>query len=503
MDHLYYLDEGCGEVLILLHGNGEDSSYFCHQISYFSRFYRVIAVDTRGHGHSPRGDGNFSISRFAEDLHNLMDDLAIESAYLLGFSDGGNIALTFALRHPERVKRLVLNGANLFPSGVKHLVQLPIVLGYYAASFFARRSADAQKHAELLGLMVNEPRIDPAELGALCLPVLVITGSRDMIRDAHSDLIARSAPLGKWVKIQGDHFVANKNPEAFNQAVEDFLSAEFVSHIRCIALDLDRTTLSAEKGITEETMEAIAHTIQKGVHVVVASGRAFRSLPQKITEFPGIEYAITSNGAAVYHIPSERCLHRTVMTPDSVDHILAITDGMKLAYEVFVDGKGYASSDFVQNPVLFGAPASSIPYIRSTREPVEDIRAFILQHKHEIDALDLAVNGMEERDRINRIIRSSVADIYTTTSIEYLLEISHRDCGKHSGLSWLLRKLNISPRAAAAFGDGDNDAEMLHLVGTGIAVANATEACRNAADFITRSNTEDGVAFGIRRILKL
>ena len=500
---LYYTDQGCGEPLILLHGNGEDSSYFCHQIAHFSRSYRVIAVDTRGHGKSPRGEGEFSISRFADDLLQLMNELSLDSAHILGFSDGGNIALTFALRHPERVNRLILNGANLDPSGVKASVQLPIVLGYRIASLFAKRSDGARKNAELLGLMVKEPHIDPSRLSSLCMPVLVITGTKDMIRDDHSAMIADSVPLGKWVRIEGDHFVANRNPEAFNHAAEAFLKEEYESHIRCIALDLDRTTLSPSKGISEETLEAIQSAIEKGIHVVVASGRAFASLPQKITELPGIEYAITSNGAAVYHVPSERCIHRTVMTAESVAEILTLTESLNVAYEVFVDGKGYASEAFVRDPVRFGAPPSSIPYIRSTREPVADIRSFIFDHRQEIDALDLAAGSMEERDRIEKILRSKVSDIYTTTSIEYLLEISHRDCGKHAGLSWLLQMLSISPKAVAAFGDGDNDAEMLRFVGTGIAVANATERCKEAADFVTRSNEENGVAFGIRSILKL
>lgn len=225
---LFYVESGAGEPLILLHGNGENSDYFVHQISYFSRQRRVIAIDTRGHGKSPRGEAPFTIVQFAEDLLGFLNQHAIEKADLLGFSDGGNIALTFALKYPKRVKRLILNGANLNPAGVKPSVQIPIVIGYRLASFFAQKSPSAGKNAEMLGLMVNEPNIMPEELAALPVKTLVITGTRDMIREKHSRLIYESLKDAKWEQIPGDHFIANKNPDEFNRAVEQFLEMRSV-----------------------------------------------------------------------------------------------------------------------------------------------------------------------------------------------------------------------------------------------------------------------------------
>lgn len=220
---LHYTEQGSGFPLILLHGNGEDSSYFVHQIDHFSKQYRVIALDTRGHGQSPRGEKPFSIKQFAEDLHDFMNEKGIDKAILLGFSDGGNIALTFALKHPERVEKLILNGANLFPNGVKPRYQWPIVMGYHIARCFTKKSEEAKKNADLLALMVNEPHIEPSELSQLTMPVLVIAGTKDMIKESHTRLIYNSLPNAKLEIIKGDHFVANKNHEAFNAAVSSFL----------------------------------------------------------------------------------------------------------------------------------------------------------------------------------------------------------------------------------------------------------------------------------------
>lgn len=220
---LHYIEQGQGQPMILLHGNGESCDYFEHQIPCFSKEYRVVAIDTRGHGKSPRGEKPFTIKQFAEDLHDFMDEKGIEKAILLGFSDGGNIALEFALNHPEKVEKLILNGSNLFPSGVKPFYQWPIELGYRIASLFAKKSEKAKQNAEMLGLMVNEPHIEPSGLARLTMPILVIAGTKDMIKESHTRLIYKSLPNAQLELVKGDHFVANKNPLEFNQAVKAFL----------------------------------------------------------------------------------------------------------------------------------------------------------------------------------------------------------------------------------------------------------------------------------------
>lgn len=223
---LYCKECGTGEPLVLLHGNAEDSSYFSGQMECFSKIRHVYAVDTRGHGRSPRGTKDFTLKQFAEDLLGFLDERKIEKADILGFSDGGNIAVLFALKYPERVSRLILNGANLYPGGVKTLVQTPTVIEYGLASLAANWSARARKKADMLGLMVEEPHIRPEELHRLSMKTLVIAGDRDMIKDSHTRLIHKSIPGAELVILLGDHFVAAKNPEVFNRVVERFLSGQ-------------------------------------------------------------------------------------------------------------------------------------------------------------------------------------------------------------------------------------------------------------------------------------
>ena len=221
----HFIEKGRGEPLILLHGNGENCDYFAGQIDAFALSYRVYALDTRGHGKTPRGAAPFTIRQFADDLLSFMDAHGIEKAHILGFSDGGNIAMIFAMKYPERLDRLILDGANLDAKGVKRSIQIPIEIGYRFAKLFAGKSEEARLHAEMLGLMVNDPNVRPEELSAIRAKTLVIAGTKDMIKEEHTRLIAGNIPDSRLVFIKGDHFIANKCPDAFNRAVLEFLQA--------------------------------------------------------------------------------------------------------------------------------------------------------------------------------------------------------------------------------------------------------------------------------------
>ena len=221
----FYIEQGEGQPFVLLHGNGENSSYFRGQIDEFAKTYHVYAIDTRGHGKTPRGNMPFTIRQFADDLQGFMAEHGISKAHILGFSDGGNIAMVFAIRYPQMVDRLILNGANLNAGGVKRSTQIPIEIGYRIASRFAAKSDSARKNAEMLGLMVNDPNVTQEELAGISARTLVIAGTRDMIKEKHTRLIADSIPDARLQLIEGDHFVANKKPGDFNRAVLKFLNS--------------------------------------------------------------------------------------------------------------------------------------------------------------------------------------------------------------------------------------------------------------------------------------
>lgn len=275
--------------------------------------------------------------------------------------------------------------------------------------------------------------------------------------------------------------------------------------VKCIALDLDRTTLNSQGGLSSRNKRAIQAAIDRAIHVVVASGRPAEALPAEITEIPGIRYAVVSNGASVWDLRKKERIQEYKLAPESVEQLLAVSAkaasdwGIEVAYEIPVNGAAYAQASYVQDPVRYGARAESIAYIQKTRRPVDDILAFIQEHIRELDCMNIVV-GERKKELWDKILEE-VEDIYVTTSVKQLLEITHKDGGKASGMRFLLERLGIEAGQLLAFGDGDNDKELLKMAGLGIAVENAVPGCKEAADEITLSNDDDGVAVVLERLL--
>ena len=273
--------------------------------------------------------------------------------------------------------------------------------------------------------------------------------------------------------------------------------------IRCIALDLDRTTLNSAGQLSERNRKAMEQAIENGIQIAVASGRSLDSLPAAVLEIPGIRYAITSNGAAVYDLEERTCLRQYKLTAEAVRDILRWTEEADVTFEAFIDGKPYAEKDYVEDPVRFGAMPRSIPYIQGTREPVENMRHFIQRHEEELDCIDVVVKSEEYKRQLWKILEKQVRHVYITSSVKQLLEISDVNAGKDAAARFLIEYLGMTREELAGFGDGHNDSGLLEFAGIGFAVENAVEECRKAADRIVSSNDGDGVAEGIEYILRL
>ena len=228
---LFYTDHGRKDdptPLVLLHGNGGNSSAFFYVVDHFTKNRRVITVDTRGHGRTPKGTAPFTLAQFAEDLHEFLDIMKLKKVILIGYSDGGNIAMLFALKYPEYVVGMVLNGANMFPAGLEKRDYGWIKRTYRKATKRLSRHPEDEKAkatADLMRLMTDEPKIDPSTLSSITCPVLVLVGSHDAIKPSHSQLIADSFPNGSITVVKGGHGIVKTNSADYNQAVENFFNA--------------------------------------------------------------------------------------------------------------------------------------------------------------------------------------------------------------------------------------------------------------------------------------
>lgn len=273
--------------------------------------------------------------------------------------------------------------------------------------------------------------------------------------------------------------------------------------IRLIAMDLDQTALNREGRLSEHTQRVLEELLERGIQVVPASGRPLAAFPEDVMALKGLQYAIASNGTAIYHLPSNACLARFSLDPQIALDVLELTKGLPVAYEFYIHGKAWASRDYVEHPERYGAFGKTVAYIRATRSPFADAGEFLKRCGRDLDCMDVVAAEESLKRRLMEIISRRCRGVYVTTSDSRLIEISHERAGKHRALACLAAYLRIGAEGIAAFGDADNDAEMLKSAGVGIAMGNATPACREAADYVTRSHEEDGVAWGIREILGL
>ena len=205
-----------------------------------------------------------------------------------------------------------------------------------------------------------------------------------------------------------------------------------MSKIKCIAIDLDRTALASDGSLPEENLNAIRKAIEKGIKVVIASGRPYSGLPKQITDIKGIDYAITSNGSSAYRISDGNRIYEALLSPASVERIVEISHHYDSILECFIRGSGYADSRYVKEPEKFGATSAAIQYIKRTRTPVDDIAGFMMEHSHELDSIDYVLRNQKEHGPAWNELESSVPDIYVTSSVRRLIEISDGTSGKHN-----------------------------------------------------------------------
>jgi len=267
--------------------------------------------------------------------------------------------------------------------------------------------------------------------------------------------------------------------------------------VKLIALDLDGTTLNKAGKLSPGNRKALEYAIEKGAEVVIASGRPLAALPQDVCAVEGVRYAITSNGASVWYLPEMKCIRRFHLTAGSVETVLRLVREEGVSMEVFVSGQAYAEKAYVDDPTAFGAPERAIAYVQSTRKGEEDLEGFVRRHMTELESVDIIVADPEKKDRLWQRLKEETKDLYITSSVKRLLELSYKDSGKHGGVRFVRKLLSLSAEEVAAFGDGDNDIEMLTEAGIGVAMANATEKCLAAANVVTAHHDEDGVAKAI------
>ena len=217
--NLYYEVYGEGKPLVMLHGNGGSIEAFKYQIPFFEKQYKIIAIDSRLQGKSGGASDTLSYDMMAADFAGLLDYLKIDSAYVLGWSDGGIDGLVLAMHFPEKVSKLAITGANIVPD----------TTAMYAADLEQMKhtvlTSTSEKEKTLNRMMIYQPQIPYSDLKKIHCPVLVMAGDKDMIKPEHTLKIFQSLPSASLCIFPDSyHHVCQQHPALFNQTVLTFFS---------------------------------------------------------------------------------------------------------------------------------------------------------------------------------------------------------------------------------------------------------------------------------------
>lgn len=223
---LYYETYGQGEPLLLLHGNGGSIESMANQIPYFSSHYKVIAIDTRGHGKSKDPSDSLSFEQIVDDFNALLDTLHLDSCYVIGWSDGGIDALLLAIRHPDKVKKMAFTGANLTPDT---LGLTPFVFAQITQEHVnihkQPKTPETETQRKIIDLDYYHPHITLDQLHHITCPTLVIGGDHDAIPVLHTVLIAQNIPKSYlWIVPNSGHSVPVFKKDQFNPLIYDYFT---------------------------------------------------------------------------------------------------------------------------------------------------------------------------------------------------------------------------------------------------------------------------------------
>lgn len=276
-------------------------------------------------------------------------------------------------------------------------------------------------------------------------------------------------------------------------------------NIKLIALDLDGTLFNHQGKISEKNKAAIRHAKSHGIQVIISTGRPFVGLPVDELNDLSIDYAITANGSAIYRISKKELLFEDAI---SAAHGAALLEELyqhTLHMDVFIDGNAYTQQSTRAFINKLQVPESLRAYIRDSRTVVEDLPAFILDNRLNVQKLTLNFlpdmhGGLLNRDKILSLL-SGHQDLHFVSGGFRNIEVNKTGVSKAKGLLFLCRQLHIPVKATMACGDSENDYDIVTAAGLGVAMANAEPLLLHNADFVTLSNEEHGVAYAIEKLI--
>lgn len=271
-------------------------------------------------------------------------------------------------------------------------------------------------------------------------------------------------------------------------------------NIKLIALDLDGTLLDSQKRLSARNERALSECIRRGIEIVPCTGRIWSGVPAFIREFPGIHYAITTNGAVVENVVDHMVIKETKLSCEKAVQLLELGRQFHTMYDVYVGTRGFGELRFRDCLSEFGVPPQVQKMLLDTRDFVPDAVSHIKKLNCQAEKVNYFFGNTEERIRAKAALAAR-GDVTISSSFPYNLEINEIGATKGNGILTLAEYLGLDLKQTMGFGDGENDLTMMQMAGVGVAMGNAVDCVKAAADYVTDTNDEDGVAAAIERLV--
>ncbi len=273
-----------------------------------------------------------------------------------------------------------------------------------------------------------------------------------------------------------------------------------MAEIKLIALDLDGTLLDSQKRLSYRNETVLKECIRKGIWVVPCTGRIWGGVPEFLRDFPGIRYAITTNGAIIEDVKDQVILDAHKMSCELAMDILLMARQFHTMYDVYIGGHGYGEERFMDHMEEYGISPLLQKMVRSTRVAVPDVRAQIEKLGQPVEKINYFFGDMAERIRARDALNAR-GDVIVSSSFSNNLEINAQGATKGEAILRLAAHLGLEPEKTMGIGDGGNDVTMVKMAGIGVAMGNAEDSLKEIADYVTLTNDEDGVAAAIERLV--
>ena len=270
--------------------------------------------------------------------------------------------------------------------------------------------------------------------------------------------------------------------------------------IKMIGLDMDGTLLTTEKKLTAYTKEVLRKALNQGIEIVLSTGRAITGIPKELLEMPGMKYAVTINGARIIDLQENEVIYENTLSMETALKLLDIIGEYDAIQEAFIDSVCYSSKDKLSHANDYFLHPSIAEYVLKSRTPVEDVRATVVEKNKSVDKVNGMFRTVEDKKSSYELL-TKVSGVVVVSSLGNNWEINAEGTDKGSAMLKLGELLGIRKEEIMACGDGMNDIAMLEAVGLGVAMANADPEVKEAADYITASNDEDGVAKAIEKFV--